>query len=93
MTAEQGRSNDTFAYEKMHELALEALRYDLYGFLCGEIEYEIAYGAGADLSILSLNAEDETIILKPSTSAPPGLYDTNWLRFYYVNFPEIKMDV
>ena len=77
----------------MSALAKKALRYDLFNFLCGEIEYELAYGAGADLSILSLNRGNETLVLSPAFNTEPNLYDKNYIRFYYVDYPEIKMDV
>ena len=77
----------------MIALAQIALRYDLYNFLCGEIEYELAYGNGADLTILTLDKDSETLVLEPSYNAEPDLYDRNFIRFYYVDYPDIKMDV
>ena len=77
----------------MIDLANEALRYELYNFLCGEIEYDLVYGEGVDLSILRMDRENQILTLQPSISSIPGFYDQIWIRFYYSDYPEIFMDV
>ena len=47
----------------MIDLANEALRYELYNFLCGEIEYDLVYGEGADQSILNMDRENQILTL------------------------------
>ena len=66
MTAVQGLSFDRFQYSELVDLAYTALRYDIFSALCGEIEYELIYGEGADQSILSLDKEEEVLTLKPA---------------------------
>ena len=47
------------------------------------------------MAILSLSKTEgsESVILKPPYAADPGYYEDTVLSFYYVDYPEIKMDV
>ena len=58
LSAIQTISTDSVDYSSMIDLANEALRYELYNFLCGEIEYDLVYGEGVDSSILRMDKEN-----------------------------------
>ena len=44
-------------------------------------------------SFLFVDLENELIILDPQLDQEPGLYDGYSLQFYFLDYPEVKIDV
>ena len=69
------------------------MKFDSWGSICSNIDFELTYGQGADESILELDKGANTVTLAPSFTSTPETSEKNYLRFFYEDFPEVYMDV
>ena len=77
----------------MKESAKSALQFDSWGIVCKEIDYELIFGEDSDTEIFSFDKASDTIAIVPTITTTPGNYENNFLRFFYVEYPDIYMEV
>ena len=70
------------------------MKFESWGSICSNINFELTYEQGADESILELDKGANTVTLAPSFTSTPGTSSKkSYLRFFYEIFPEVFMEV
>ena len=87
VTVERLQSEAEVSYSDILEHARKALKVEENPF-CGEMEYVLEDYSG----MLSLDKKLETLKVKPNDS-PVSIYTESFLRFYYIDNPELSLSV
>ena len=87
MDVERLQSETKVSYSDILEYARKAFKTEDQTF-CGEMEYVLEDNSG----ILTVDRELETLNASPKDN-PAGQYEEQFLRFYFVDYPEIQMNV
>ena len=87
MDVERLQSETKVSYSDILEYARKAFKTEDQTF-CGEMEYVLEDNSG----ILVVDRELETLNASPKDNQA-GLYEEQFLRFYFVDYPEIQMNV
>ena len=69
------------------------MQFDVFEHVCGQIDFELIFGVGVDITILTLDKEAGVVTLEPASNSDPLFSDSYFLRYFYTEFPLVYLDI